>query len=289
MQPAARSSRLRPTDQIPLRVNHSPMSSDRCNGVQHNVYLQHSYRPDGSTPYADFGRNLSWASTPANVPGIAQRSDRLYDPLHPLSHVPQTISYSTGFGEFVRNDPRKFRSISPRKSGLLRSSTASGSLGYGGLVEPSKGRPFGTPALEVTKTMKRYTPTREIGGTSRAIARASTPLAHSRSEGNADAFFAGGRLRTAVSIYDQALREQPDDVWVLTKRCAALCHVGDYEKAHADAQQLNRLTPSPQSRLRVNAISKYLATTYRSNAAVGHERAHITLLQLVTPSAFKQW
>lgn len=264
------------------------MSSDRCSAVQHNLYLQHAYRPDNRTSYTDFVRNLSWASNPASVPGIAQRSDRVYDPLHPLSHDPLTIAYSTGFGEYIRNDPRKFRATSPRKSGLLRSTTAPGPLGYG-LVEPSKGKPFGTPALAVTGMTKRYTPTRETGGTGRAIARASTPLAHSAAEGNADAFFAGGRLRTAVSVYDQALREQPDDVWVLTKRCAALCHVGEYEKALADAQQLNRLTPSPQSRMRVNAISRYIATTYRSNAAAGHERAHITLLQLVTPPAFKQW
>ena len=76
---------------------------------------------------------------------------------------------------------------------------------------------------------------------------------------------------------------------------AALCHVGQYARAHEDAEVLCRLMPSPQARMRLNAIKKYMATTGPTAfpptryAATGHEGAHITLLQVVTPSVFKQW
>ena len=62
------------------------------------------------------------------------------------------------------------------------------------------------------------------------------------------------------------------------------------QRAYADAQALCNIAPSAQARMRLNAIGKYLDQVWgRANACAGHETAHITLLQLVTPSTFKQW
>ena len=249
------------------------MSADRCNGVQHNVYLQHAYRPDNRTAYGDFQRDLSWASTPANVPRVAQRSTPFggsgYDPLHPYMHKLNTISYTR------HGSPRKFRP-STSSSALLQQQRSTG---------PSAESPF--PSLNVSEQLQS---TYSTFNSPMRTSRASMPLSRSASEKSADAFFQGGRLRTAVAGYDQSLREHPNDIWVLTKRCAALCHTGEYERAYADAELLCKLAPSAQARMRLNAIGKYQSSVWnRSNAAVGHETAHITLLQLVTPYAFKQW
>ena len=190
-----------------------------------------------------------------------------YDPLHP--HVHKVVNTS-----YTRNgSPRKFRpTMAASQASQMRS------------TGPSAASPF--PTLNFSDQLPRtYRPVHTPGS-----ARAGTPLSRSASESNADAFFQGGKLRTAVSVYDQALTETPNDIWVLTKRCAALCHTGAYQRAYADAQLLCTLAPSAQARMRLNAIGTYVDSVWgRANACAGHETAHITLLQLVTPHTFKQW
>ena len=323
------------------------MSADRCNGVQHNIYIRHAYKPDNRMPYSEYVRNLSWARNPSDVPLVAQRSETgrpfgnntneksnfgstarrsatplrrdaelnasgrslgqsasgrsfgqsasgrsfgqstraaapvgpqtfaakdeyssaAYNPLHPHIHNVVNVNYT------LNGSPRKFRPTMTSQVQAQQRSTG-----------PSAASPF--PALnfsdQLPHTYRRvHTP---------GSARAGTPLSKSASESNADAFFQGGKIRTAVSVYDQALAERPNDIWVLTKRCAALCHTGAYQRAYADAQALCNIAPSAQARMRLNAIGKYLDQVWgRANACAGHETAHITLLQLVTPSTFKQW
>ena len=311
------------------------MSADRCNGVQHNVYLRHAYKPDNCTTYSEYMRNLSWARTPAGVPLVAQRSETgrpfgnnsreksnfacntrrsatplgrdaelgassrpfglsasgrsfgqntravaptqsfaakddyssaAYNPLHPHIHKVVNVNYTQN------GSPRKFRPTLMSQQSQERSPTLSAAS------------PF--PALNFSDQLPRAPRRAHTPGS----ARATTPLSKSASESNADAFFQGGRLKTAVAVYDQALAERPNDIWVLTKRCAALCHTGAYQRAYADAQTLCNLAPSAQARMRLNAIRTYMDSVWgRANACTGHETAHITLLQLVTPSAFKQW
>mmetsp|Transcript_25014 Transcript_25014/g.59905 ORF Transcript_25014/g.59905 Transcript_25014/m.59905 type:complete len:328 (+) Transcript_25014:56-1039(+) len=327
------------------------MSADRCNGVQHNVYLRHAYKPDNVTGYSEYVRNLSWARNPSDVPRVAQRSETGrpfgnnsnersnfssntrrsatplggdaqlsasnrsfgqsasgfgqsasnrsfgqsasgrsfgqsaraaapkqsfaakdqystagYNPLHPHIHNVVNVNYT------LNGSPRKFRPTMSSQSAQQRS------------TGPSAASPF--PALNFSDQLPRtYRPVHTPGS-----ARAGTPLSRSASESNADAYFQGGKLKTAVSVYDQALAERPNDIWVLTKRCAALCHTGAYQRAYADAQALCNIAPSAAARMRLNAIGKYMDSVWgRANACTGHETAHITLLQLVTPHTFKQW
>lgn len=285
------------------------MSADRCNGVQHNVYLRQYYSPDNATPYSEYVRNLSWSSTPANVPRVAQRSEssRPFGNNTPLGRVAQRSELNKSFGNTPKpgfasrgqqysaaslGRPHSYDPLHPHIHNVVNTSytrhgsprkfrpTMSSSQAQQRSTGPSAASPF--PALNLSDQLPRtYRPT---GG------RGSTPLSRSASESNADAFFQGGKLRTAVSVYDQALTERPNDIWVLTKRCAALCHTGEYQRAYADAQLLCNIAPSAQARMRVNAIGKYMDSVWgRANATVGHETAHITLLQMVTPHTFKQW
>ena len=64
--------------------------------------------------------------------------------------------------------------------------------------------------------------------------------------------------------------------------------LGKYKRGVKDAQQAAKLDPShPKSTLRMHSFATFDAI--RADGAVGHDTAHITLLQTITPPEFKQW
>lgn len=251
-----------------------PEGGDRCQPAQLNAYRRSAFMPDNIKEYQPFLRDLSWCATPANVPAHAQASQsvqatKAYNSLHPWwSNSPgTTISYAS------HGNPAKNRHTILYPSHSERTST----LAHGIF-----------PSLSISELLQSTYRGPSTMSTTRLISSANLSTASKDDvEAEGDGLFKMGKFKFAAAKYDAAIAVRPCDVVLLGKRCAVLCHLGLYERGLADAQRICMFDGSAKSLLRCKAITEYMKSA--DAGATGYQRAHITLLHLITPEGFKQW
>lgn len=252
-----------------------PDGSDRVQPAQLNAYRRSAFRPDNYKEYQPFLRDLSWCATPANVPAHAQasqasRAAKEYTYQHPTwrNNLNTSISYTSHGNPFTNRHTILYPSLDSRSSTRARGTF---------------------PTLSVSERLQSTYRGPGSMSTTRLISSASSlgSPAKSDMEAEGDGYFKVGKFSGALGKYDAALSVRPNDTALLAKRCAVLCHLGQYQRGLTDAHNICSYDGSAKALNRSKAIARYIKNA--DDGSTGFETAHITLLHLITPEGFKQW